>query len=283
MLKGKKIIITGGSMGIGYALARKALEQGAQVALIARNKKRLVEAQKELQKGFPAGVILIEAADASNREALQKALKKIIGQWGTIDGLINNAGILGAYYFEETPIEHFEEVMKINYLSGVYATHIAAPFLNDGAFVAFVSSVAGLMGVFGYTAYAATKFAQIGFAESLYQEFALKNMHVCVLCPPDTDTPGLEGENRYKPFETAELSKNAKVISADVVADKFYKGLKKKKFLIIGNGESIALYKLKTLFPALFRFLILILLKLAKRKKLKGGVGKEAASNSKRN
>ncbi|MCK4516039.1 MAG: SDR family NAD(P)-dependent oxidoreductase, partial [Spirochaetaceae bacterium] len=96
-----------------------------------------------------------------------------------------------------------------------------------------VASVAGFVGVLGYAAYSASKFGLIGLSEVLRNELKPRGIRVCVLCPPDTDTPMFRAENVTKPFETKVMSETLPVKSAEYVAQAFLRGLKGRKFLIV--------------------------------------------------
>jgi 3-dehydrosphinganine reductase len=114
-----------------------------------------------------------------------------------------------------------------------------------------VSSAAGLVGVFGYTAYAPTKFAVRGFLESLRGELAPYGIHVGCSYPPDTDTPQLADENRYKPKETKEISGTIKPLSAARVAKSIVEGIEKERFAIIPDTSTKGLAKIVGIAPGL--------------------------------
>ena len=90
--------------------------------------------------------------------------------------------------------------------------------MKKGSHVINVSSIGGFIGVFGFTAYSASKFGLIGLSEALRGELKPRGIAVSVLCPPDTDTPGMARENKTKPDETHAISGNVKLMSAENVA-----------------------------------------------------------------
>jgi len=183
-----------------------------------------------------------------------------------IDGIVNNAGIAIPRYFDDVPPEEFERVMRINYLGSVYPTKAALPHMKPGSFIAFTSSVAGYLGAFGYTSYAPSKFAQIGFAESLEQEVKPRGIRVAVLCPPDTQTPGFDEENKTKPFETKYMAGAAKLLPPEKVAERFLDGLERGKFVINCNAESSVICRLKGAAPNLSRWIMHRMVTKAQRK-----------------
>lgn len=252
-LRDKRVLITGGSKGIGKAIAAELLARGARVFLVARGEEALRGAKEELTKthgGDRVGTTVCDVADYASVEHAINTMRDVLGG---IDGMVCNAGLAIPRYFAETPPEEFERLMRVNYLGSVYPVRAAIEDIPAGGFVAFVSSVAGYLGVFGYTSYCPTKFAQIGFAESLRQEVRGRGIQVSVLCPPDADTPGYEAENETKPEETKALTATAALMTPEEVARRFADGLERGRFLINCNVSSGFLYRLNGFAPALTR------------------------------
>jgi short-subunit dehydrogenase len=104
------------------------------------------------------------------------------------------------------------------------------------------------MGVYGYTDYAASKFALMGLTESLKSELKPCGVGVSILCPPDTDTPGFEVENRNKPAETVAVSEGGGLMRPEQVAEALIKGMEKGRF-VIAPGSAKTIYLLKRHFP----------------------------------
>jgi 3-dehydrosphinganine reductase len=267
--KDKNIIITGGSRGIGRATAILLAGLGANIFLVARNKQDLEETQKEINDKYPTSKCIYAQTDVTEYDQVKNTVDTAVREMGEIHGLINNAGAAYPQYFQEIPISKFEESVRLNYLGSVYFAHALYPYLREGAFVCFTSSVVGFMGVFGYSSYAGPKWALIGLAETLRQEFAPRKIQVSVLCPPDTDTPGFEVEEKTKPFETSALSESAKIMSPEDVARKFIKKLARKKFLINVNFESALFYRLHGWFPELVQSVMNMMIGSAQKKKKK--------------
>jgi 3-dehydrosphinganine reductase len=111
--------------------------------------------------------------------------------------------------------------------------------------------VAGFVGLYGYTDYCASKFAVIGFSETLRSELKPDNITVSILCPPDTDTPGFKTENLTKPRETIEISGKVKLLSAQEVADQFIKGILKQTKIIIPSMDGKFTIFMKRLLPSI--------------------------------
>uniref|UniRef100_L7M6G6 3-dehydrosphinganine reductase n=1 Tax=Rhipicephalus pulchellus TaxID=72859 RepID=L7M6G6_RHIPC len=225
-LRHRHFVITGGSSGIGRALARAAVRRGANVTLIARNLDRLEEAKIELleEASSPEQAVHTLSADLTSGDTgeavLARGLEEAEQVCGPVDYLVNCAGSAISLRFDETPLVEFRRMMEVNYLSAVHATMAVLPGMKQrgSGSITFVSSIAGLMGLYGYTAYCPSKFALVGLAQSLRMEVKHRGIHVMVAFPPDTDTPGFAEEERTKPTETKLISAMGGLWSADMVA-----------------------------------------------------------------
>jgi 3-dehydrosphinganine reductase len=204
-----KIIITGGSSGLGLALATHYAGTGAQVAIIARNADKLSAAAQQVQRQTGRAV-LHAAADVVNPDEATQALVRLIEQMGGVDLLINNAGILLEGYFENLRPQDFQQVMEVNVFGVINVIQACLPELklSQGKIVN-VASMAGYSGVFGYTAYSTSKHALIGFSESLRYELKPQGVSVQIICPPEFDSPMVDTLDQYR---TAENRAHAQMI-----------------------------------------------------------------------
>jgi len=126
------VIITGGSSGLGKALAQRFIKKGATVVLIARNKQKLAAAKDELLESCKdSSKVAVFNCDVADFSAIEKTFKDIIDSIGKIDILINSAGILREGYFEKLPIEVFREIMDINYFGTLNCSQAVIPFLKS--------------------------------------------------------------------------------------------------------------------------------------------------------
>jgi 3-dehydrosphinganine reductase len=255
--RGKKAFVTGGSSGIGRATACLLVEAGARVVICGRDSPRLARACSEIaaRARFGATVSAV-ALDVRDAAAVAGSAEAVLPQIGSLDLLINNAGVARPGYFEELPDRVFEDAIETNYLGPVRVTRAFLPALRarPGSHVSFVSSVAGFLGVFGYTAYAASKFALTGFAETLRQELEPMGIGVSILFPPDTETPQLAGEEAFKPAETRAVSGSVRPVSADFVARALLEGIAAGRFHILPGLETRSLYWLQRHAPWLVRW-----------------------------
>jgi len=231
-LKGKHVIVTGGSRGIGKSLAEQLVKHGANITLIATRQPLLDQVKEELEQKGTSSKIQTFAVDlASNYENVERIIQQAESQFGPIHILINCAGSAISRRFEETDAADFNKMLSVNYISAVYTTKAALSSMKThGGHIAFVSSVAGLVGVYGFSAYSASKFALVGFAQALYMELQPHDISVTVSYPPDTDTPGFAEENKTKPQETRLISESGGLWSPDVVAAKILHDVLAKNF-----------------------------------------------------
>jgi 3-dehydrosphinganine reductase len=248
---GKHAIITGGSSGIGKATAKLLVSEGANVSIIARDRAKLEAATLELEtaKVNPTQQIFTIAANVRHGAQIEEAIQTCIATLGTPDILITSAGIARPGYFQEIPIEVFEETMAINYFGSLYSIKAVLPSMEkqQKGHIVLISSGAGLIGIYGYTPYSPSKFALRGLAQSLRGELKPIGIQVSIVYPPDTDTPQLETENRTKPPETKLITGTAKIFTADAVAREIVKGIEKKKFAIAPGLEMTILNRFHSL------------------------------------
>ena len=238
----KLVLITGGSSGIGYALAEKFITLGANVAILARRKEQLIEAEKALKskmRRYHQKFITV-SADVSKKDALYQELEVFKKSYGIPDYLINCAGIIEPGLFDQIESDVFEIIMAVNYLGTVYPTKF---FIRDmiqraSGYIVNVSSMAGLIGIYGYSTYTPTKFAIKGFSDVIRSELKPHGIHVSAVFPPDTNTPQLAYENTKKHPVTKALTGSAGVSSPEDVAVAIINGIIKNEYLIIPGFES---------------------------------------------
>jgi 3-dehydrosphinganine reductase len=251
----KKVVITGGSSGIGKAAAILCAGFGAHVCILSRSSDRCKTAVAEIQKHVrnKDQKVLYFSVDVSNREQVKKIAPDIVKQLGGIDLLINSAGITFPGYLHTLPENIWDSIMQIDYMGAVNMVCAMLPFFrqqNHGA-IANVSSACGYMGLFGYAAYCPAKFAVVGFSECLRQDLLPNNIKISVIYPPDTDTPQLHEENKIKPAETKALGATIKVMPAEKVALAMLKGISQEKFTIVPSFMNKFTYFMNRHFPSI--------------------------------
>jgi short-subunit dehydrogenase len=176
----KVVVITGGSEGIGKALVEHFLKEGAKVATCARSYDKLYQ----LQTKHTSSPLHITTADVSKENDCEKFINSAIDAFGTIDILINNAGVSMRALFKETDLKTIRTLMDVNLWGTIYCTRFAInEIIKNKGTVSGISSVAGFRGLPGRTGYSASKFAVTGFLEALRTEMLDDNVNVMWVCP----------------------------------------------------------------------------------------------------
>jgi 3-dehydrosphinganine reductase len=265
--KNKVVVITGGSSGIGLAIASEFRKQQSHVVIVARNQEKLQEATGILAQISSSSELMAITGDVSDRVRMEEVIEEVTGLFGRLDVLVNNAGYMSCGRFTDQSAETIERCLLVNYQGAVNASKAAWPWLKQSkGQLAFVSSVAGYLGLIGYSSYAPTKFALAGLAECLRMEGAGEGIRVSIIYPPDTDTPLLQYERKHTLPESRALSENIKAISAEKVAGKLVSGLTKNKFEIYCDFNSRFLRGIKNNLPSLFYYMSMQIVKKAAKK-----------------
>lgn len=250
-MKDKVVIITGGSSGIGKALAQVFGSQGSRVLITGRNADDLSATVAELkQQGI---TIHGFAADVSREEDNRRMAEEAIRTFGRIDILINNAGITMRALFEDVDLDVVRKVMDINFYGVLYATkHCLPEIIRNKGSVIGISSIAGYRGLPARTGYSASKFALNGFLEVLRTEMLKKDVHVLTACP------GFTASNIRKRSLTKDGQAQGdsprdeeKMMTAEECARHIYRAtLRRKKILILTAQGKFTVF-LNKWFPGL--------------------------------
>lgn len=183
-LTDKVTIITGASKGIGLATAYKFAQEGSNLMLIARSDNLLKDIAKKLQKKYGVKVIFT-GADITKSKEIKKAFQIFTKNFSKIDILINNAGKGIFNYIQNGSIKEWKEVIDLNLTGLIYFTHLSANLMikERNGHIINISSVAGRIGIPGWSVYCATKWAVVGFSESIRKELLKYNIKVTVIEP----------------------------------------------------------------------------------------------------
>ena len=248
---GKHIFITGGSSGIGLALANLLAREGANITILARREELLNKSAAEIQ-GHCADkgqIIRSIAADVADMQTIFPILEEYQKKHGVPDYLFNSAGITYPGEFNTLTPETLRDLINVDYLGTAYVTRalINGMLQRGSGWIVNISSMAGYLGTYGYSGYGAAKFAVRGFSDVLRAELKPHGIRVSVVYPPDTLTPQLEFEKDLKPAITKELAGNAGVISPEEVARIIIKDMRKGRYTILPGFQSWFYYVLSSL------------------------------------
>jgi len=189
------VLITGGSRGLGFAIANRFARRPVRLVLCSRKREELEEAQSKLLAAHshlrPEDFYLV-AADLADPAQCQRLVAEALRRFGRIDVLVNNAGIIEVGPAEVHTTESFERAMRINFFAGLYTTWAALPHLrhqapldgwNRRAAIVNIASIGGKIAVPHMLPYTASKFALVGFSEGLHAELRHKGIRVTTVCP----------------------------------------------------------------------------------------------------
>lgn len=220
----KAAIVTGASSGMGRMLALRFARAGARVGLVARREDELRQVAAEIERH--GGTALVLPGDVGNRSEVFAAAQQALGAFGAVDILVNNAGYGHHRRFLEWDLDDMERMLRVNFLGTLYWTKALLPQMVEHrrGWLVFVASVAGKLGVPEESAYAASKFAQVGLAEALSYEVEDAGVHVLTVCPGTINTPFFDAEalERMPPVAKRMMIEPERVI--DAVMDALARG-----------------------------------------------------------
>jgi 3-dehydrosphinganine reductase len=249
--KDRLALITGGSSGIGLAIARLLAQRGTNVWILARETDKLASALVEIkivrqQEGQIFGSI---SADVSDFSQVNHAVGQMVKEVGVPHLLINSAGVAKPGYFHETEPEAFHWMMDINYFGTVNSIKAVLPGMmaRGSGHIVNISSVAGFLGVLGYSAYGASKFALSGLSDILRVELKPHGIRVSIVFPPDVDTPQLAYESQFRPAVTRVLLEGFSIMSPEAVANVILGGIIRGRYVILPGFTTKLLYYLSNL------------------------------------
>ncbi len=181
--KGRTVVITGGSRGLGLALARLFVREGARVALLARSADQLTTARRELAAG--GADVLAVRCDIRDRTAVDAAITEIARQFGSIDVLVNNAGVIQVTPFEHARLEDFRDSLDTHFWGPLFLIRACLPLFErqHGGHIINVASIGGRVAVPHLMPYTVGKFALVGFSEALRAELHRSGVTVTTVTP----------------------------------------------------------------------------------------------------
>lgn len=231
-LKGKRVLITGGSSGIGFATAQAMLAAGAHVFITGRRPDVLAKAVDALRAG--GGQVDGAAADVATDAGRATTLNAALATFGGLDVLVNNAGGVRAGRIEDTSEAEIRTMIEVDLLAPIMLTRAALPHLRASGegLIVNVTAVVALIGVPFYATYAAAKAGCSHFGEALRRELKGDGVHVITVYPSGTDTPMMQS-NRG----TAELGFARE--PASNVADAILAGIRDGALEVMLGGKGL--------------------------------------------
>lgn len=252
LARGDHAVVTGGSSGLGEAVAAELLARGLRVTLLARREPALVEAAERLRRSTGQTDIFVAAADVTEPAQLDALFARLIDDGREVDLLVNCAGILREGYFESLAPSDFTDVMAVNFHGTVNVIRAALPSLRRrGGRIVNVASVAGLMGVFGYTPYSAAKHALVGFTDSLRYELEPQGVHVHLVCPGEFSSPMVHALEQDRTPENRAHTLTIPRSTAAEVARELIRGVERNRDRIIPGRQASAAVIGQRLAPAI--------------------------------
>ncbi len=269
-LKDKSVIVTGASSGIGKQLALQLADDGAWLALAARNAERLKTLAEECQRrGGKAVAIPTDVADESQCRVL---IQRTEEAYGRIDVLVNNAGIDVVSKFDDLlDLKLFKQVVDVNFYGAVHCTYHALPHLKKTrGQIVNISSLAGVFAIPFNSPYVASKFALTGFSDALRMELKRDGVSVTVICPALVVT---EFHQRYLQASGNPIGPSGRAIytqrtmTADRCAQIILRASRRRKRQIVMQPGGLVLW-LRMLAPGLADRLIISRFRQAVRRKI---------------
>jgi hypothetical protein len=249
-LRGKRVVITGASSGIGRAAARELARRGARLVLAARRGELLETVAAECRE---LGAIECRAAvcDVTKREDCAR----LIAEAGPVDVLVNNAGFAVFDAIENARPDDLESMMQTNYFGAVWCTKAVLPQMlaRGSGTIVNVASIAGIMGYARMGGYCATKFAMIGFSEALRDEVLRRGVRVALVCPGTTETEFFVKAERGKMPGASRL---ILAVKPERVARAICRAAEDGRYRRIIPAGAALFMRLKELFPRVAHFLM---------------------------
>jgi NAD(P)-dependent dehydrogenase (short-subunit alcohol dehydrogenase family) len=182
-LTGQTALVTGGSRGLGFLLAREFAREGCKIVICARDEPELERARAELEQ--TGAEVLSVPCDISDRGQVEQLIETATARFGQIDILVNNAGIIQVGPAETMTVENFEDAMGSMFWGGLYATMAVLPSMIErrAGQIVNITSIGGKVSVPHLLPYNAAKFAAVGFSEGLGAEMGRHNIQVTTVVP----------------------------------------------------------------------------------------------------
>ncbi|KAI7898664.1 uncharacterized protein BX663DRAFT_524324 [Cokeromyces recurvatus] len=237
---GKHCFITGGSTGLGKALAIELVKEGADVCIVARRVPELESAVEEIKTNCITEnqKVIYVSADVTNQKDVIRAFDEAKIKMGRDPEFVCAcAGASYPKFFLDHTLEDFEKLTNLNYLGQAYVAHQAAQRMRDSNIkdgkIVFISSMLGMLSFAGWSTYSPTKYAIRGLADTLRNELKRYNIGVHIFFPGGIESPGFDVENLTKPEVTKIIEGANTPQTSTECAKSLMKGLQKGEYMIV--------------------------------------------------
>ena len=251
----KRVLITGGSAGLGRAIAQCFSEQGAQVAIVGRSQESLQRAAGELSEG--RGSCLPIAADITEADAVARIFSTVHEAWGGLDVLVNNAGRSSRGTVRDTPPAEFQALWELNFMAALRCAQAALPMLLESRGSLVNMGSLGAKSASKYLgAYPASKFPMAALSQQLRLEHAADGLHVLLVCPgPITrDDAGVRYADQAEglPAEASAPGGGVKVRTIDPhwLAARIVRACERRQLELVVPAKARLLFAIAQLLPA---------------------------------
>ena len=188
-LKGKVAVVTGGTSGIGLAVAQRFAKEGAHVFVTGRRQSELDKAEALI-----GGSVTAVRGDATRTTDLDHLFRTVQAEKGVLDILVANSGRVEPEEFGKITEENFDRTFELNARAALFTAQKALPLMREGGSIILVGSIAGYKGIDGYSTYSATKAAVRSYARTWTHEFKDRGIRINTLSPGPIDTPIMDGQ-----------------------------------------------------------------------------------------
>ena len=261
--KQKVVIITGGAGGIGTAIANECIKRDMRCVLADINKKRFAELQRTLKDNA-----LCIYCDITDSKSVRTMVRKVIKKYGTIDILINNAGIIEPALFEDASYSDIIRQIQVNLMGPINCAYEMLPYLkkSKSPCIVTISSLAGIVPETYGSIYTATKFALRGLCLTLHIELKKHGIHVATVFPDSVNTPMLQYEASHGGSPLTFLSKPQ---SPYDVAKAVMKAIDKKRVEVVVPSSQAFITRFIMVFPSIVANVWPLLEKIGNKNKIK--------------
>jgi NAD(P)-dependent dehydrogenase (short-subunit alcohol dehydrogenase family) len=255
----KIAIVTGGASGIGRAMCQYICKRGGTVIIADRNLDGAISTQKEITES--GGSAYAKEVDVTNPDMIQALVHEVVGEYGRIDFLFNNAGISVNGEFQDISEEYWRKIMDVNFWGVYYGTKYVYPVMKQqgNGHIINTASLAGLIPGGLTTSYSASKHAVVGFTQTLRSEAKQYGIRVTTLCPGFVKTHIQETTENVSDYLNAEKNKemeaDAGKLTPEDIIGQIMKGVRKNKAVIVTPRRHKIYWYLYRLFPGMIPYM----------------------------